>query len=543
MASGSGLVTGVGWDALGYERVFDTSRQAAVPGSTLPRDDRASAVRLARHFEARAGYAVHEETDAVWMRDPGKTKAGAKPPFTVLGDLDAKTYRTSTLYSRIALIRATDYGSLDLPGGSPMDTTAQIEGFEASPGTASGFYKLSLAVAFHQTEGFEAHLRDRVAPAFFRAFPKGRIRLVGTAYDYERRQGCVRAGFVAAQYGVGAITNLDSLNAMSRWTTLAPGDQLRLVLDLGALALYPNVPYVPAYRPGLAVIFVPSEPVAQQHGAFPADWLDVYGSRADFANRSSVRGSTERVHRRHVHSASLSTTAALDWINWLIERAADHVRWSTDPTGYLEGGLIDFVTCFEHGLTADRLLRKGVAAQTAAQASLRKGAAFEVADILQELDAKWSGLPSDLFKTLFRPSAGAPLLKQAFASAPKAVGALLTSGVSDAYAALEGTVKASIIRHDKVQSAGVLVRNKALTAEVLEDFDTFTGNVVRALRNTHHGYMTSGDRQARPSRYLALVTGETPDELAYIGVLSALAYLADPSGMVQRPAYPMSLHP
>lgn len=543
MASGSGLVTNVGWDALGYERVFDASKQAAVTGSTLPRDDRASAVRLARHFEARAGYAVREETDAVWMRDPGKTTAGAKQPFTVFGDLDAKTYKTSPVYTQIALIKATDYGSLDLPAGSPMDTAAQIEGFEASPETASGFYKLSLAVAFHQTEGFEAHLRDRIAPAFFRAFPNGRIRLVGTAYDYERRQGCVRGGFVAAQYGLGAITDLDSLNAMSRWTALAPGNQLRLVLDLGALALYPTVPYVPAYRPGLVVIFVPGQPVAQQHGEFPGDWLDVYGSRADFANQSGTRGPTGRVHRRYVHSASLSTTAALDWTDWLIERAADHVRWSTDPTGYLDGDLIDFVTCFEHGLTADRLLRKGVAAQTAAQTSLRKGAAFEVADILQELDAKWSGSPSDLFKTLFRPSAGAPLLKQAFASAPNAVGTLLTTGVSDAYAALEGTVKASIIRHDKVQSGGVLVRNRTLTAEVLENFDTFTGNVLRALRNTHHGYMTSADKQARPSRYLALVTGETPDELAYIGVLSALAYLADPSGMVQRPPYPLGLHP
>ena len=41
MASESGLVTNVGWDALGYKRVFDASKQAAVSRGNRSQEDEA----------------------------------------------------------------------------------------------------------------------------------------------------------------------------------------------------------------------------------------------------------------------------------------------------------------------------------------------------------------------------------------------------------------------------------------------------------------------------------------------------------------------
>jgi hypothetical protein len=49
--------------------------------------------------------------------------------------------------------------------------------------------------------------------------------------------------------------------------------------------------------------------------------------------------------------------------------------------------------------------------------------------------------------------------------------------------------------------------------------------------------MTSGDKQSRPSRYLALVTGALPDTMTYIGVLSGLALLGNSTEMIGRTSY------
>jgi len=531
---------------MGWARLFDPAKVTA-PGSSTPREDHASASALARRFQDRAKYGVKIETDAVWMRDPGRVKGSARPaPVSSATYLDIGNFQDAKLYKDVAFVTKTDYGDFNPTEATSLDLQPKIDAFSAEPKTAKGVYELSLAVSLHRNEGFEAHLRDKIAPAFFQAFPQGRIALVRSPYEYERRQGCVRGGYVAAQYGVESLTDEVNLKTLSRWSILAPNEQIRLTLDLGALAMYPVVPYFPTYRAGLTIVFVPGEKIEQIHPDFPVDWLGVYASRADFTKggrrptAAKVNDQTQSFggHQRYLQDPKLSVDEICQWLDWLIERCGGHISWNTDPTGYLKDDLIDFVTCFEHGLTIDRLLRKAIASNTAAQRALRIGATFEVADIIEELTNYWTETRnSERFKTLFNPIDGLDLLKRALATAPGPWRDLLEQGADAVYSALRDTVIGSITMPDKNTGAGVLVRNSALTSEVLETYEVFTANVLRSLRNTHHGYMTAQDRQARPSRYLALVTGELPDQVTYIGVLAGLAYLADPTVMVERPAY------
>jgi hypothetical protein len=44
--------------------------------------------------------------------------------------------------------------------------------------------------------------------------------------------------------------------------------------------------------------------------------------------------------------------------------------------------------------------------------------------------------------------------------------------------------------------------------------------------------LSESDKSNRPSRYLALITGDTPDSMAYLGVLWALALVANPEDML-----------
>jgi hypothetical protein len=63
------------------------------------------------------------------------------------------------------------------------------------------------------------------------------------SYEYERRQGAVRGGYTIAQYGLSQLGNIQGLSALTDWQVLSPLSQLRAVLDLGALALFPTVPF------------------------------------------------------------------------------------------------------------------------------------------------------------------------------------------------------------------------------------------------------------------------------------------------------------
>jgi hypothetical protein len=136
-----------------------------------------------------------------------------------------------------------------------------------------------------------------------------------------------------------------------------------------------------------------------------------------------------------------------------------------------------------------------------------------------------------------------PTLSAALSTAPEPIRTMLLDGANSVYDALRTTIVNSVfVAAKRTLAGGVLVRDKSLTSEREETPDEFTANVVRALRNTHHGYMTAGDRQNRPSRYLALVTGALPDTMTYIGVLTGLALLADPTVMIGRPSYPRAAY-
>ncbi len=295
--------------------------------------------------------------------------------------------------------------------------------------------------------------------------------------------------------------------------------QLRTILDLGVLALYPMVPYFSATRMGFVVVFVPGELVEQKQPDFPASWLDLYRSRWDFTKgrtrtasmNVTATGLTQpySVHRRFLQVGGYAADDVVNWLCWLVAQTNELLLSSTDPTSFQRNGVVDFVTCFEHGISIDRLLRKSASAQASVELAVRKYATFEVADIVDELCQYWTGSqPTERFKGLFNPSQGLPKLSAALSAAPSSTRDILLDGAASVYGSLRAAVLDSVFVPAKRTSTGdVLVRDKTLTTERNENADEFTANVVRALRNTHHGYMTLQDTRNRPSRYLALVTG------------------------------------
>jgi hypothetical protein len=124
---------------------------------------------------------------------------------------------------------------------------------------------------------------------------------------------------------------------------------------------------------------------------------------------------------------------------------------------------------------------------------------------------------------------GTNLVSSEFTMLPAPFDAYFRDLTTAIYGELETKIMDSIWLKSKVTPAGVLVRNAALTGDNIEPNHEFVANVMRAVRNAHHGYFTSPDPKNRPSRYLYPITGKVPDSITTLPALWLIAYLANPS--------------
>jgi hypothetical protein len=80
-------------------------------------------------------------------------------------------------------------------------------------------------------------------------------------------------------------------------------------------------------------------------------------------------------------------------------------------------------------------------------------------------------------------------------------------------------------------------KSSSLNSELLVGEDDFCGQIIRALRNTQHGYLTRGDKYSnRPARFLSMIDGNTPDNLPTLALTWVLALLASPNKFIGNPS-------
>ncbi|MGN8094756.1 hypothetical protein [Methylobacterium sp. 22177] len=535
------LLTGT-WADHGYGKVGPN-----IPGNPKETEN---ARKIAEAFRVRTSFDVQDDSTGVWIRDPARVQgSNLQPAAQVVEIISQGNFGTATSFSSVARVAASAYGRFGAATASPR-SDCNIDAFKSDHKSAKGIYDLTYAVSSCQAQQLQDLLREDIAPEFFRLFPSGKIVVISTNYEFEKRYGGIRLGYTLSQYDASTLPSTPDLKALQAWQMLTPMHQLRTVLDLGMLALYPVLAYFQAARPGMNIIFIPGELVEIQQPDFPASWLDIYRSRWDFA-RGPSGSSFTKVHslkqpfiaqRRYLQTNGFDSNQVVQWLEWLVNKYNDLAVRMTDPTIHESGAMIDFVDSFEHALSVDRLLRKAMSCQVSSEIAVRKYALFEVADILDELYGHWATAPfqkTERFKLLFNPSAGRAMVLSCLSSVPAPIRSILSNGANAVYDDLRDTIYKSVFVPSKLTSnGGVMVRDRHLGPEVEEDKDTFVANIIRALRNTHHGYMTAGDKQNRPSRYLALVSGETPDTMTHIGVLLGLAVLGDPTSMLGVPIYP-----
>jgi hypothetical protein len=482
-----------------------------------------------------------------WIRDKARQKGVAQPTLlNYATTFDQYNYTEESLYEFVRRWVSTPYAARQKRVVANPETlipitpdiTGQQERWKAA-------HALSLATSLSDPAEFYKLLRYHVFPNFFKAYPSGRVVAYIINYEFENRYAIVRGGYATS---LNNYTDLDpdrGFEALNNWQTIDTFTQPRTLGSLLGFAFYPYIHVFSTGPFGLRLFFL-FDPPEKYEPTFPSSWLSIAQSHWNFGDEHrdhlavlAGKDTTIRdhaVHKRFQHSVCFSSVDIERFLKWAIDRYNDLTIHLADPCEFLDKNrCIDFVTTYEYELSVDRILRKAISCIVSEETAVRKAASMEIADLLETLRCIWepSSGGSNFYKKLFHPIEGRALVKRCLVSLPQPFHSYFDVTVDALYDDLAKTIRESVWVTTKATKNGFLVKKKDLTSEVEENTADFTANVFRALRNAHHGYLTRADPDKyRPSRYLALVNGNTPDSLAYLGYLWALAMIASPKEML-----------
>ena len=394
--------------------------------------------------------------------------------------------------------------------------------------------------------------RDHVAPCFFKLYPEGKIAIL----RYHDRNDDAAA--LQRLLYAGALMPLQELkkDRFAGIRTLQDW-HLNSVITMGPLLIecfnFLFYPFVSGSRGGpggldFLFLFEPAEKYTP--ALFPRNWLAAGSSAASFGKEQvdfyetiqNLQGPAwkQAAHQRFQHDKGYSVADRLALLEWYVGRINRLHFELTDVANFTEGrdpeAAIDPIFAFEHHLTVDRLVRKTLLSMTLEEVGTAKHFAFEVAEMYDGMSHLFGNHAdaSSFFKRLFNPIDGPLLLRSALSRLPAPFGHDLSTLADRHYRRIEDAVIDSVWLRSKVTPQGVLVRTKKdLSQEELMPRSKFVAELMRAYRNAHHGYFTDADdNNKRPSRFLFMVDGNLPVEIASLPALWWLAYVADPENMV-----------
>jgi hypothetical protein len=393
--------------------------------------------------------------------------------------------------------------------------------------------------------------QEGVAPIFFGSFGGGEIFIVKTTFAYWKRAGFNRVLYTLSHYPDSVLGGeVEGLASLRHWNRIEADEFLSVILQIVIHLFFPYVSgFTTGHGLGLHFVFIPTQPFEYTRPLFPADWMDFMRAATELGEERGAslqdpenmfKKSPRSVYGKYVFEIAPSFAVTNELVDWAIKSANVTVARLHDVTNFLTGmseQTVDPVYAQEYSHSCMHVLRDAASIICEDSRYRNKATTFRIADILSAIAEQGSlrNPQGEFFRGLFSCATGKLTIKQILYST--GITALKTfADVADAiYDNLKNTLVASICIPGKRQLAGISVRTASLDSEAILNENEFSGMVLRALRNTQHGYFTRADRSVRPSRFLSLVDGNTPDDFPTLAIAWILALLASPSDFVGDP--------
>ena len=348
------------------------------------------------------------------------------------------------------------------------------------------------------------------------------------------------------------LENLTGFEMLRKWNQIEAYRYLQIISNI---ILHIKFPYITGIFASngicLDFIFLFDEPIdtgEQEQGEKIIEDIDYHSYLrfvTDFGKEhvgiENIQNQPERtVYKKFVFNNKPNIQETSKLIEWSINsssRLIGNLFNLENFTSESDNDYVDPIYAFEYAYTVQHILHDITSILYTWSSYQNKSTLFRIADMLAGL-AKLGSLTANegnFFKELFMPNKIKELSYKNF----------YTTELFDVFHTMAHKISNnlyckiynSIWVKDRLINNSVLVKDRNLLNENAEEINIFSGNLIRALRNTHHGYFTRADRTgSRPSRYFSISTGELPDDLPSLAFLWLLLLLDSQETFIGNPS-------
>ena len=418
---------------------------------------------------------------------------------------------------------------------------------EISPESLKFFRK---GIAYHPKQGLSDYFINHIAPTFFNKFPRGEIFIINSPSILLDRSALIR--FLYVLENKIPLENLTGFEMLRKWNQIEAYRYLQIISNI---ILHIKFPYITGIFASngicLDFIFLFDEPIdtsEQEQGEKIIEDIDYHSYLrfvTDFGKEhvgiENIQNQPERtVYKKFVFNNKPNIQETSKLIEWSINsssRLIGNLFNLENFTSESDNDYVDPIYAFEYAYTVQHILHDITSILYTWSSYQNKSTLFRIADMLAGL-AKLGSLTANegnFFKELFMPNKIKELSYKNF----------YTTELFDVFHTMAHKISNnlyckiynSIWVKDRLINNSVLVKDRNLLNENAEEINIFCGNLIRALRNTHHGYFTRADRTgSRPSRYFSISTGELPDDLPSLAFLWLLLLLDSQETFIGNPS-------
>jgi hypothetical protein len=424
---------------------------------------------------------------------------------------------------------------------SAMDTNAIApEGYKIAQKAISertGINRLEIyrrVVFYSSLEQQEYSIKKIVAKDIFEVFPDCEMRFVIASPKLNAALAALRV--------IGAGRDLIGNNI--EFENLLP---IKLMIDSqnagifysGKYLTVPIAIFLPrlygfvASKVVLSYLFIFNTPISDVRTYFPRSGLELLRSEtiALFGQNIDVDISEftpEIADSFCIIDKKFSKIEILEFVNQYIQKLNSFIYFLIDPSNFTLSGSDRWgaLSQYQAWLCIERLADEIILMLTDDTPYLRKVALFRVLDQLASLTSKDIPKQVRTFKNFLLPQGEIDIISSGLLEYSGTVAKYVLSLLDAMRENILQTGTNSIYvteRINKNKGTVTLLTNEEISLR------NFVVEMVRELRNTYHGYYTK-----RFKDYLAISSGDTPDNIPGIGFLAFFALIARPDLFIRR---------
>lgn len=484
-------------------------------------------------------YELENSGNEIWLRSKERRTGNYFDYAEEIALVDINTNRDAKWILKVE----SDY---DIPSDQMADTMKSYDLIKSASNKPlkDQIYLYSLALLLVKSTDRALFLEKFFFPWFFGLFPSGLILALKFNYDYETRAAMLRWGNIGTVYdskekndmqgmgfeGVGTMTalhNIGMVNAAAHFSALS------------------NIffPYATTYiigRFGYMLILLTNEKQILERGHYPHSLVELHhvyglmqGNEPDLLKPRSIE---EGWLGRYIPSRSFSARELLDLFRHFILKFNHSLRLRLDVTNYRKGKDIDFIAAFERFSTFERITMELNRCQTAEDGFSARILSFAMLDKFAELIRVPGIDPGKTFHHFVTRQFKDKSLLPRFKNLPPPFDGFFHQECNQIFDSLYYTVlgKKGLWMTYRKTAKGIRTREWDKYLSLFQDAaslcseEEFVGEIVRAIRNTHHGYVSNKDKKRRFSIFGSMHTGKLPDQFTAIPQLIWLTTFEDP---------------